>query len=64
MTSNQLTGDDYFFSTEPNLSENTGISPSQLRNSFKILKDKKSLFNIAEHLLKTISESTLIFYHS
>ena len=41
---NQLTGDDFFFSTEPNLSENTGLSPSQLRNSFKILKDKKFIF--------------------
>ena len=41
---NQLTGDDFFFSTETNLSENTGLSPSQLRNSFKILKDKKFIF--------------------
>ena len=40
----QLTNDDFFFSTEPNLSENTGLSPSQLRNSFKILKDKKFIF--------------------
>ena len=40
----QLTNDDFFFSTEPNLFENTGLSPSQLRSSFKILKDKKFIF--------------------
>ena len=40
----QLTNDDFFFSTEANLSENTGLSSSQLRNSFKILKDKKFIF--------------------
>lgn len=41
---NQLTNDDFFFSTEINLYKNTGLSPSQLRNSFKILKDKKFIF--------------------
>ena len=41
---NQITNDDFFFSTETNLYENTGLSPSQLRNSFKILKDKKFIF--------------------
>ena len=41
---NQLTNDDSFFSTEINLSENTGLSPSQLRNSFKVLHAKKFVF--------------------
>lgn len=40
----QLTPDDFFFSTETNLSENTGLSPSQLRNSFKILQSKKFIY--------------------
>lgn len=41
---NGLTPDDFFFSTEINLSKNTGLSASQLRNCFKILQDKKFIF--------------------
>ena len=41
---NQLTNDGCFYSTETNLSENTGLSPSQLRNCFKILQAKKFIF--------------------
>lgn len=41
---NQLTADDFFYSTETNLSENTGLSASQLRNSFKLLQSKRFIF--------------------
>ena len=41
---NKLQPDDFFFSTEINLFENTGLSPSQLRNSFKILQSKNFIF--------------------
>ena len=41
---NKLTPDDFFYSSEPNLTKQTGLSASQLRNCFKILQDKKFIY--------------------